>query len=73
MEFIKDLLSNIKSSYVGNYTVSSIVLNEMRREVKNISIPTMKDDKENLKNDVNNVVRDLRNVAGQYKSNGKTK
>ena len=66
MEFlktIKHVFSDISDAYSGTYRSSNDELNEYRTEVKDIRIPTTKEDRENLKNDRNQVENDFKKVV----------
>ncbi|MGQ1929835.1 hypothetical protein [Ornithobacterium rhinotracheale] len=65
-------LCSVFSAYRGEYeTNSSPEMREIKREVKDIRIPTPKDDRGNLRGDCNSVISDYSSSLKKAKLNGK--
>lgn len=65
---ISDLLMDLPDMFTGCYTNKNSDLKQIRNEMLDISsIPSPKDDKANLKNDLNDFLKDTRKAQKEIK------
>ena len=58
LENFFDIFDNVTDVFSGNYSGKSIEISQMRRQLKNETIPTIGNDRKNLKEDSSKVVGD---------------
>lgn len=68
IENIFDIFNNVTEVFSGNYSGKGVEISKMRYQLENESIPTIGNDRKNLKDDSSKVVEDYKKALEYKKS-----